>query len=138
LGGIKRDKVKPWLLAPVGISKYEEQDWAYTGVLGTIFKITKTVFERIVQLLKGVGHIVVQTIESVGDIASMAVTNLPKVIKYLPYILASGVVGIIGFQVYYHKQTNKFFGEDILKQRAGLSGYSNFWAIKLHFFFKLI
>jgi hypothetical protein len=40
---IVRGKVKPYILSPIGIEKFTEKDWAYTGVFGSLYKITKSV-----------------------------------------------------------------------------------------------
>ena len=112
---INRNEVKPYILAPVGISKFKEKDWAYSGVFGGLFKITKSIWEFAVETLKKIGRIVKKVVENAADLVEKAAGG----IKWIPWILGGGIVAVVGFQVYNYKNTGKFYGEDMAKDLIG-------------------
>ena len=63
-------------MAPIGISKFTEDGWAYTGIFGSLFKLTKSLWEFAVATLKRIGHIVVKVAETALDIVEGVVKSV--------------------------------------------------------------
>ena len=70
------------------------------------------------------GEVVVDGVKTALETAGNALSGASFILKNLPYILAGGVVAFAGVQIYGMKKNGKFYGEDIVKKRIGLSDKS--------------
>ncbi len=108
--GIKRDKLKPYILKPRQADKFKDADYWYSGAFGGIIKFTRALCDAMAKVLEKIGYLLTVLIDAAGNLiegAGNTAEQVGNILKYLPWILGDGVAVFAGVQVWSIKKRGK-------------------------------